>query len=97
MYAGKGAAANESYKYLEPALSRTDAVLREVNADQRLFRGFITSSARLFTALSDRHDDLEQSVSNANTAFGTIARHNVELDQALRLLAPTSGRATRPS
>ena len=89
VYAGKGAAANESYKYLEPALSRTDAVLREVNADQRLFRGFITSSARLFTALSDRHDDLEQSVSNANTAFGTIARHNVELDQALRLLAPT--------
>ena len=89
VYAGKGAAANESYKYLEPALSRTDAVLSEVNADQRLFRGFITSSARLFTALSDRHDDLEQSVSNANTAFGTIARHNVELDQTLRLLAPT--------
>jgi phospholipid/cholesterol/gamma-HCH transport system substrate-binding protein len=89
VYEGKGGQANASYKYLQPALSRTDAVLRELNADQRLFRGFITSSARLFTALGDRHDDLEQSVSNANTAFGTIARENVELDRSLRLLAPT--------
>ena len=89
VYAGKGAAANETYKYLEPSLSRTDAVLRQVNSDQRLFRSFITSSARLFTALSDRHDDLEQSVSNANTAFGTIARENTDLDRTLRLLAPT--------
>ena len=89
VYEGKGVAANESYKYLQPALSRTDAVLRELNSDQRLFRGFITSSARLFTALADRHDDLEQSVTNANTAFGTIARENVELDRSLRLLAPT--------
>ena len=62
---------------------------QELNSDQRLFRGFITSSARLFTALSDRHDDLEQSVTNANTAFGTIARENAELDRTLRLLAPT--------
>ena len=46
MYKDKGAAANESYKYLQPALSRTDAVLQELNSDQRLFRGFITSSAR---------------------------------------------------
>ncbi len=89
VYEGAGAAANESYKYLQPALSRTDAVLRELNSDQRLFRGFITSSARLFTALADRHDDLEQSVTNANTAFGTIARENVALDRSLRLLAPT--------
>ena len=64
-------------------------MLRQVNSDQRLFRGFITSSARLFTALSDRHDDLEQSVSNANTAFGTIARENIDLDRTLQLLAPT--------
>src|SRR5262245_14378635 len=31
VFAGKGAEANESYKYLEPALSRTDALVRQIN------------------------------------------------------------------
>ena len=37
IYAGQGEAANDAYKYFGPALNRTDAFVRELNADQRLF------------------------------------------------------------
>lgn len=89
IYAGRGQDANQTYKYLGPALNRTNAFFGELTSDQRLLRRFIVSSGKLFSTLGTRNDALSASVSNANNAFGAIASQSQGLDQALRQLAPT--------
>jgi phospholipid/cholesterol/gamma-HCH transport system substrate-binding protein len=89
IYAGQGPAANRAYRYFGPALNRTDAFVRELNADQRLLSRFIVSSSKLTTAVAQRGEALSSAISNANTAFGAIASQNVALDRTLRRLPPT--------
>jgi len=84
IYAGVGHQANQAYKYFGPALNRTDAFVRALNADQGLFTRFIVSSGKLATAVSARSSQLSGAISNASTAFGAIAGQNASLDQALQ-------------
>jgi phospholipid/cholesterol/gamma-HCH transport system substrate-binding protein len=93
IYAGQGDAANDAYKYFGPALNRTDAFVKELNADQRLLARFITSSARLSTTVAGRGEQLSSAISNANMAFSAIATQNVALDQTLRRLPPVMRQA----
>lgn len=93
IYAGQGKAANNSYKYFGPALNRTDAFVKELNADQRLLAQFIVSSAKLSTTVASRGEQLSGAISNANTAFNAIASQNVALDQSLRRLPPVMRQA----
>jgi phospholipid/cholesterol/gamma-HCH transport system substrate-binding protein len=93
IYAGQGEAANDSYKYFGPALNRTDAFVKELNADQRLLAQFIVSSAKLSTTVAGRGEELSSAISNANTAFSAIASQNVALDQSLRRLPPVMRQA----
>jgi phospholipid/cholesterol/gamma-HCH transport system substrate-binding protein len=82
-------AANDSYKYFGPALNRTDAFVKELNADQRLLERFVVGSSKLTTTIAQRGESLSSAISNANTAFSAIATQNVALDQTLRRLPPT--------
>ena len=93
IYAGQGEAANDTYKYFGPALNRTDAFVKELNADQRLFERFVVSSGKLSTVIAQRGEALSSSISNANTAFDAIATQNVALDQTLRRLPPVMRQA----
>jgi phospholipid/cholesterol/gamma-HCH transport system substrate-binding protein len=93
IYAGRGEDANEAFKYFGPALNRTDAFFKELNADQRLLAQFIASSAKLSTTISQRGEQLSSAISNANTAFSAIATQNVALDQTLRRLPPVMRQA----
>jgi phospholipid/cholesterol/gamma-HCH transport system substrate-binding protein len=93
IYAGQGDAANDAFKYFGPALNRTDAFVKELNADQRLLSRFIVSSARLSTTVAQRGEQLSSAISNANTAFSAIATQNVALDQTLRRLPPVMRQA----
>ncbi len=93
IYAGQGPAANDAYKYFGPALNRTDAFVKELNSDQRLFEQFIVNSSKLATTVAQRGEALSGAVSNANTAFDAIARQNVALDQTLRRLPPVMRQA----
>lgn len=93
IYAGQGEAANDAYKYFGPALNRTDAFVKELNADQRLLAQFIVSSAKLSTTVAGRGEQLSSAISNANTAFDAIASQNVALDQSLRRLPPVMRQA----
>jgi phospholipid/cholesterol/gamma-HCH transport system substrate-binding protein len=88
-YAGRGKEANATYKYFYPALNRTTAWLRELNADQRSLSRFIVGSSDLFTGLASRSDDLSASIANANTAFASIASQNQALSETLRVLPQT--------
>ncbi len=93
IYAGQGPAANDAYKYFGPALNRTDAFVKELNADQRLFERFIVSSSKLSTTIAQRGEELSSAVSNANTAFSAIASQNVAFGQTLRRLPPVMRQA----
>jgi phospholipid/cholesterol/gamma-HCH transport system substrate-binding protein len=88
IYSGVGPEANNAYKYFGPALNRTDAFVKELNADQALFARFIVSSSKLTTAIAGRGEALSSAISNANTAFSAIATQNVALDRSLRQLPP---------
>jgi phospholipid/cholesterol/gamma-HCH transport system substrate-binding protein len=93
IYAGQGPAANDAYKYFGPALNRTDAFVKELNADQRLLARFIVSSSKLSTTVAQRGEALSSAISNANTAFSAISTQNVALDQSLRRLPPVMRQA----
>jgi phospholipid/cholesterol/gamma-HCH transport system substrate-binding protein len=84
----RGKEANQTYKYFAPALNRTSAFVRELNADERLFERFVVSSSKLATAVAQRGNELSSAISNASTAFGAIASQNEAFDQTLRLLPP---------
>jgi phospholipid/cholesterol/gamma-HCH transport system substrate-binding protein len=88
IYSGVGKQANNSYKYFGTALNRVTAFTRELNADQNLLSRFIVSSAKLTTAVAGRGEQLSSAVSNANTAFESIAGQNEAFDQTLRELPP---------
>jgi phospholipid/cholesterol/gamma-HCH transport system substrate-binding protein len=93
IYAGQGEAANDAYKYFGPALNRTDAFVKELNADQHLLARFIVSSAKLSTTVAQHGEQLSSAISNANTAFSAISTQNVALDQTLRRLPPVMRQA----
>jgi phospholipid/cholesterol/gamma-HCH transport system substrate-binding protein len=87
-FSNRGKEANQTFKYFGPALNRTSAFVRELNADQNLLERFVVSSAKLSTAVAQRGNELSSAISNANTAFGAIASQNEAFDQTLRLLPP---------
>jgi phospholipid/cholesterol/gamma-HCH transport system substrate-binding protein len=93
IYAGQGKTANDAYKYFGPALNRADAFVKELNADQRLFERFVVSSAKLSTTIAQRGEALSSAISNADTAFSSIASENVALGQSLRRLPPVMRQA----
>jgi len=88
IYSGQGKNGNEAYKYFGSALNRTAAFARELNADQRLLSRFVVSSARLTTAVAGRGEQLSSAISNANTAFESIASQTASFDASLRRLPP---------
>ena len=88
IYSGQGKNANDSYKYFGTALNRVTAFSRELNADQRLLSRFIVSSSRLSTAVAGRGEQLSSAISNASTAFSSIASQTEAFDQTLRELPP---------
>lgn len=93
IYTGQGETGNRAYKYFGPALNRTDAFVKELNADQRLFERFVVSSSKLSTTVAQRGGELSSAIGNANTAFSAIATQNVALDQSLRRLPPVMRQA----
>jgi phospholipid/cholesterol/gamma-HCH transport system substrate-binding protein len=88
VYSGRASDANQTFKYFGPALNRTGAFLKELNADQNLLARFVVSSSKLSTAVAARGSQLSSAVSHASTAFGAIARQNAAFDRSLQLLPP---------
>jgi phospholipid/cholesterol/gamma-HCH transport system substrate-binding protein len=88
-YVGKGQQANRTYKYFAPSLNATDRLLRELNSDQGVLTNFIVNSSRVFTAVSERSNDLSGLISNSNQALGAIASQNRAFDRTLGVLPGT--------
>jgi phospholipid/cholesterol/gamma-HCH transport system substrate-binding protein len=86
LYADKGGEANRTYKYLNPALSTSSRVTRELVRDQQTFERFIVDTADLVSAIAERRNDLSALVQNANVTTRAIGDENVALARALGLL-----------
>ncbi len=80
--------ANETYRYLSPALVATDRLLQELGRDERVLTEFLVNGASVVSAVGERRDDLSGLVSNSNEALGAIASQNEALDRALVALPP---------
>jgi phospholipid/cholesterol/gamma-HCH transport system substrate-binding protein len=89
IFEGRGGDAQEAYKYFAPALDQTNRFLEQLAGDQRLLERFLISSSRLVSTLRDGQDDLSSSISNARTAFESIAAENQALANSLERIAPT--------
>ena len=88
IYAGVGPQANDTYKYLAPALNGTRAFASELAADENLLARFVASSAKLSETVAGRGEQLSSAISNADTAFSAIADQNRAFDASLRRLPP---------
>jgi phospholipid/cholesterol/gamma-HCH transport system substrate-binding protein len=86
--AGRGEEANETYRYLSPALTATDRLIQEINRDSQVLSDFLVSGARVTGAVAERRDDLVGLVSNTNQALGAVAERNEEHDRSLVALPP---------
>jgi phospholipid/cholesterol/gamma-HCH transport system substrate-binding protein len=82
-YDGVGPQTNRGFHYLNPFLSTSRQVFGELTRDENRFRHLIVDTASLSGALAERSDDLEQFVSNADTAFGAIASEDQNLASAV--------------
>jgi phospholipid/cholesterol/gamma-HCH transport system substrate-binding protein len=87
-YGGRGAAANEGFRYLNPSLASSSRLFRELNYDTPLFRRFVLASSKLVTDVATRRDDLAGLVDNLATTTGAIGRQKRALADALAQLPP---------
>jgi phospholipid/cholesterol/gamma-HCH transport system substrate-binding protein len=87
-YSGIGPQANAAYKYFAPGLNRAAAFAHGLNADSRLLTQFVVNTSKLSTAVSERGEQLTSAISNANTAFNSIAGQTQAFNRTLELLAP---------
>ena len=92
-YDGKGKEANEALKYLNPAISSSSKLTRELVLDQEVFERFITDGAQLVEAVAERREDLSQLVGNANATAEAIGSESEALQRALALLPDTLRKA----
>jgi phospholipid/cholesterol/gamma-HCH transport system substrate-binding protein len=87
-YGGRGNAANEGFKYLNPSLASSSRLFRELNYDTPLFRRFVLASSKLVTDVASRRDDLAGLVDNLATTTGAIGRQKRALADAIAQLPP---------
>jgi phospholipid/cholesterol/gamma-HCH transport system substrate-binding protein len=92
-YDKRSKAGNAALHYLNPALSTSSRLTRELVVDQTAFRDFVTDTSRTVGALAERRDDLTNLVSNTNTTMAAIGDENVALARSLGLLPDTMRRA----
>jgi phospholipid/cholesterol/gamma-HCH transport system substrate-binding protein len=86
---GKGTLANDSLRYLAPALSTSSQLTDELARDQVEFQKFVTDTSNVVTTLASRSNDITELVGNANATTQAIGDENVSLSQALAVLPDT--------
>ena len=64
--AASASEANLGYEYLNPALSTSSRLARELTRDTPLLERFLVDSSQLVTALAERRDDLAGLIGNLN-------------------------------
>jgi phospholipid/cholesterol/gamma-HCH transport system substrate-binding protein len=92
-YAGQGDAMAEALPYLNPSLSASSTLFRELNRDSKLLARFVVASSSLVTDLADRHEDLSGLVDDLATTTTAIGDRSEELSSSIAQLPPVMRRA----
>jgi phospholipid/cholesterol/gamma-HCH transport system substrate-binding protein len=92
---GRTTQANQTLRYLAPALSSTSNVTAELSRDEPAFDSLLVQGADALRTLASRSNELTQLVSNTNATTGAIASQSTALKNALQLLPPALNHSTR--
>jgi phospholipid/cholesterol/gamma-HCH transport system substrate-binding protein len=92
-YAGRGDQIAAALPYLNPSLSASSTLFRELNRDSNLLARFVVASSQLVTDLGDRHDDLAGLVDHLATTTNAIGSRQAELASSIAQLPPVMRRA----
>ena len=84
-YRGRGEEANRGWRYLNPSLSGSAALFRELSKDEPVLESFLVNSSRFVTALSERREQLAPLVSNLNRTTRALAQEKEALAEAIGL------------
>jgi phospholipid/cholesterol/gamma-HCH transport system substrate-binding protein len=83
---GGGEQMNAGLLYLNPSLSASSRLFRELNADSKLLERFVVASSQLVTDLADRRDDVSGLVDNLATTNNAIAAEQQALGDSVEQL-----------
>jgi phospholipid/cholesterol/gamma-HCH transport system substrate-binding protein len=89
----KARQASRSLLYLNPALSTTSELTRELVRDRAVFEAFLRDTSRTVGSIAERRDDLAALVGNANATARAIGDENEALDRALAATPDTLRKA----
>ena len=92
-FRGQGDAANEGFRYLNPALSTSSRLFNELTRDTPTLERFLVDSSRLVTALAERRDDLAGLIGNLNETTRALGNQKGALADSIELLPPFMRRA----
>jgi phospholipid/cholesterol/gamma-HCH transport system substrate-binding protein len=90
---GRGEQMNAGLLYLNPSLSASSRLFRELNSDSKLLERFVVASSQLVTDLADRRDDLAGLVDNLATTTNAIGSEQQALADSIGRLPPFMRRA----
>jgi phospholipid/cholesterol/gamma-HCH transport system substrate-binding protein len=93
LHEGQGEQMNEGLLYLNPSLSASSRLFRELNSDSKLLERFVVSSSQLVTDLADRRDDLAGLVDNLATTTNAIGSEQAALAESVGRLPAFMRRA----
>jgi phospholipid/cholesterol/gamma-HCH transport system substrate-binding protein len=80
---GRGEQMNAGLLYLNPSLSSSSRLFRELNRDSKLLERFVVASSQLVTDLADRRDDLAGLVDNLATTTNAIGSEQAALAESV--------------
>ena len=93
MIQGKGQELQRGIQYLNPTLSTSRRLFKELTKDERLLARFLIDSGRLTQTLSDRRTELTGLVRNLNGTFTALASQKGALAESIDRLPPFMRRA----
>jgi len=82
-YTGRGDDGNRGWKYLNPSLSASTRLFRELSYDPPVLERFLVDSSRFVTALADRRDDLAPLIENLNRTTRALGSEKEALAEAV--------------
>jgi len=90
---GRGEQMNAGLLYLNPSLSASSRLFRELNSDSKLLERFVVASSELVTDLADRREDLSGLVDNLATTTNAIGSEQQALAESVERLPDFMRRA----
>ena len=92
-FSGRGNEANQGLRYLNPSLSTTSRLFRELTKDTPVLERFLVDSSRLVTTVAERRDSLAALIGNLNDTTRALGDQKVALAESVEQLPPFMRRA----